>query len=142
MMPLVPLLCEMCFLSGDSSVTFCIWNVFSKCIDFSVPSSLCGMCFLCAICSLHIMCNGVIDFSGTWYHRIFSVLGHTRRRRRLPYTHSHTQTPTHPHTPTHTITEMHSLAVFLAKAGYGTVAEMEETLKDMVRSWRCCGCGR
>jgi hypothetical protein len=55
------------------------------------------------------------------------------------WTHAQTQTRTmhtlahpHTHTPTHTITEMHSLAVFLAKAGYGTVAEMEETLKDMV----------
>ena len=104
--------------------------------------------FLSAIRSLHRMCslwNGVIDFSGTCYHRNFSVLGHTRRRRRARYTHTHThkhtraRARTHTHTHTHTqhthndtMTEMHSLAVFLAKAGYGTVAEMEETLKDMV----------
>jgi len=33
---------------------------------------------------------------------------------------------------THTHSEMHSLAVYLSKAGYGSVAEMEATLKEMV----------
>ena len=55
---------------------------------------------------------------------------HTQTRARArAYTHTHTHTQ---HTHNDTMTEMHSLAVFLAKAGYGTVAEMEETLKDMV----------